>query len=447
MSDHRVIGVAPDISELTFIGVLKAAQSPALSSAHAVYQYAVKRGVAPGFVLALFAHESGFGKAGTATITHSWGNTRLPTHGGVTAVRMTTPSEARSGQFPVFRDWIDGGIATVARLVDYAPYQGKTTAEAIVPTWAPASDGNDPGIYVRAVVAQMAAWQAADAATGKGGKMAPIVAISAGHHNTDGGDAFEVRQTGPLAKAVGDACKALGMGVVYLTGNEGMAMEPVGLQAVARKLNGINPRPAIYLETHTEGGGGTGVFAIYPDAPGDVDTDVRDNLGPAVARKVAAATGLGIGGYGKGVISEKQTGVGGQGFRLGIFGATEPSKADVTRLIIEYGAHDKEPDLTIVQRPGFYAAAGKATAEAFAAFLGWQPQVSASIGEALKDKPAPPALPPGYMQPGTPDTYTWKDAAGVIVYRKVRYYQPQTDTYYDAEWSNSGGETPFVRVG
>lgn len=45
MSERQVIGVAPDMSELAFIAVLKAAGSPALSSAHAVYQECVKRRV------------------------------------------------------------------------------------------------------------------------------------------------------------------------------------------------------------------------------------------------------------------------------------------------------------------------------------------------------------------------------------------------------------------
>lgn len=165
MDDQRVIGVTPDISESTFIAALQAAQSPALSAARGVYQYCVKRGVSPAFLLALFKHESGMGKAGTAKITHSWGNTRMPTHGGVTPVRMTTAGEARSGSFPVFRNWIDGGVATVARLVDYAPYAGKTTVGQIIPTWAPDSDGNNSAAYVRGVLAQMAAWQARDKGT------------------------------------------------------------------------------------------------------------------------------------------------------------------------------------------------------------------------------------------------------------------------------------------
>jgi len=168
LADYRVIGVAPDLTEAQFSAILQAAGSPALSAAHAVYQYCVKRGCSPAFLLGMFLRESGMGKAGTATITHSWGNTRLPVHGGVTPVRMTTATEARSGAFPVFRDWIDGGIATAARWLDYAPYQGKATVAQIIPLWAPNSDGNDSAAYTAGVLASIAGW-----VTQKGAIVAP----------------------------------------------------------------------------------------------------------------------------------------------------------------------------------------------------------------------------------------------------------------------------------
>lgn len=162
LADYKVVGVAPDLTETQFIAILKAANSPALPAAHAVYAYCVKRGCSPAALLAMFLHESTFGKSGTAFITHSWGNTRLPVHGGVTPVRMTTAAEARSGTFPVFRDWIDGGIATVARWLDYAPYAGKTTVKEIIPTWAPNSDGNDSAAYSAGVLASIAGWVTQD---------------------------------------------------------------------------------------------------------------------------------------------------------------------------------------------------------------------------------------------------------------------------------------------
>ena len=201
------------------------------------------------------------------------------------------------------------------------------------------------------------------------------VAIASGHHNSDGGDAYEAQQTGQLTASVAAWCRKLGMSVIVMTpsanGVEGAGMFAGGIWDVARAVTALTTPPRIFIETHTEGGGGTGVFAIYPDAPPDTDTDVRDRLGSAVAKRIAAATGLALGGPQRnGVMSEKQTGVGGQGFRLGIFNKTEPIKTATTRLIIEYGAHDKQPDLDIAKSAEFYAKCGQATAEAFAAYLG-----------------------------------------------------------------------------
>jgi hypothetical protein len=213
------------------------------------------------------------------------------------------------------------------------------------------------------------------AAAGTEGHMAPRIAVSAGHHNTDGGSAVEVRQTGQLAHELLAACRALGMEAISLTPQEGLGMDTVGLQAVARRVTTLDPLPDIFLECHTEGGGGTGVFAIYPDWPAasDTDADVRDDLGPRIAGAVVAATGLGLGAGGDGVMSERQTGVGATGSRLGVFAATAPVKGSVTRLIVEYGAHDKQPDLAIASAPGFAADCAAATAGAIAAWLDWTP--------------------------------------------------------------------------
>lgn len=66
-------------------------------------------------------------------------------------------------------------------------------------------------------------------------------------------------------------------------------------------------------------------------------------------------------------------GVGLSGYRLGLFGQTAAIKATCTRLIVEYGSHDSPTDLALIDAPGFYAQAGRATARAFAAFLGVPP--------------------------------------------------------------------------
>lgn len=214
----------------------------------------------------------------------------------------------------------------------------------------------------------------------------PKIALASGHHNSSGGDAIEKEQTGPLCAAVAKHCRALGMDVRAVQPNDGMGFIAGSLDVVGNtvvKWADSGWVPDIFLECHTEGGGGTGVFAIYPDWGTDVDTDVQKKLGPLVSKAVALATGLKLGAGGDGVMSEQQTGVGGDGFRLGIFRTTAPIAADTTRLIIEYGAHDKQPDLAIAKAPGFAEKCGKATAAAFAAFLGLPTQPNAgSVVEA-----------------------------------------------------------------
>jgi len=77
------------------------------------------------------------------------------------------------------------------------------------------------------------------------------------------------------------------------------------------------------------------------------------------------------------VLSERATGVGLSGYRLGIFGQTAAIRATCTRLIVEYGSHDVTADLAIIDAPGFYIKAGWATALAFAEFL-WLPPPDAT---------------------------------------------------------------------
>jgi hypothetical protein len=152
-----MIGVDPDISFDKFESILRERGSPALSAARPVYDYCVQRRVSPAALLAMFQHESSFGLKGTAAITHSWGNTRPPAFGGVQQVRLTTPDEARSGQFSVFQDWADGGISTVARWLDHKPYQGRALVPQIIAIWAPPSE-NNTNRYVDSMLESIRGW-------------------------------------------------------------------------------------------------------------------------------------------------------------------------------------------------------------------------------------------------------------------------------------------------
>lgn len=133
-----------------------------------MYDYAVANGLDPLFLLAMFKHESDYGTAGTARETHSWGNTRLPIVGPTRPVYIVDKVPAlvagRSGQFPKWANWLDGGRSTVDRLVstvypEEGPY-GARTIHAIFDhpsgkVWAPAGDLNSPTGYLRAVLDYM----------------------------------------------------------------------------------------------------------------------------------------------------------------------------------------------------------------------------------------------------------------------------------------------------
>lgn len=154
LTDYTAKGVAPDMTEAAFLAVLREAGSPVpQDAARAVYAYSAGRRLSPAFLLAMFRHESTFGRFGSAALTKSWGNTRPPSYG----VEHVGVSERN---FSVYANWADGGVSTAARLFDHPAYAGKDTVRAIIPTWAPATDGNDPERYIAAVLADIERWAA-----------------------------------------------------------------------------------------------------------------------------------------------------------------------------------------------------------------------------------------------------------------------------------------------
>jgi hypothetical protein len=68
-------------------------------------------------------------------------------------------------------------------------------------------------------------------------------------------------------------------------------------------------------------------------------------------------------------MSEKATGVGISGFRLGIFLRTAAVASTTTRLIIEHGAHTNPQDLAILQDPVKQVAIANASAGAIVNYL------------------------------------------------------------------------------
>ncbi len=129
-------------------------------------------GVDPLFILAMFLHESSMGKAGTATQTKSWGNTRAPCFGPAplkNAEGAIVMIAGRSGWFPAYATWRDGCGSTAARLVEPSwYYAGRTIGQVFTgdernpdKVWAPAGDLNNPSGYLRAVLDYMTAHEEA----------------------------------------------------------------------------------------------------------------------------------------------------------------------------------------------------------------------------------------------------------------------------------------------
>ena len=116
----------------------------------------------PLFVLIIFEHESTYGKAGAATETKSWGNTRPPSFGAPEIGRLPQYINGKlNGWFSMYATWLDGCKSTAMRLLHRdAPYHGRVRIIEVFehPTgrvWAPAGDHNNPTSYINAIVSGM----------------------------------------------------------------------------------------------------------------------------------------------------------------------------------------------------------------------------------------------------------------------------------------------------
>lgn len=201
------------------------------------------------------------------------------------------------------------------------------------------------------------------------------VLIVQGHRNTSGGNAAEVAITPQASRAIQHALRAAGHTADMLQNESNWF--PGSLDTVARevvKRHDSDPYD-LMLDVHFEGDtrGTRGVFAIVPD--GDQLRSLTPHRGSdslvsnskdvrfaeEIARAVAHTTGLALrtSGVAKpGVMSERQTGVGGQGYRLAMFGYTAAVRHHMVRLVLELG--NIRADADTIGSPGFFerAAAG-----------------------------------------------------------------------------------------
>jgi hypothetical protein len=363
-----VVGVAPRIGLLAFKASLDVALSPARFEAEQIYNIIVAQKVDPAFLLAIFRHESMLGLSGLAVANKNPGNTRSSLTG--TGIVVDTVK----GKFVRYPNWTAGFEDLAVRLT--APYyvywrKGLGTIGQIIPVFAPEFDGNDPEAYIGNVVKLMNTW------IGEGSnnnKMTLKIALAAGHHNSDGGSQVEAAITGPLCHFYAMAFRELGCDVRVITPDDGLGQYPGGLQDVAAKVvewANAGWVADLFLECHTQGLGDAsvrGCFAIYPDWGGDTDIAVRDGLGLRMVKAISGATGIPV--WSRGVMSEKSTGVGISGYRLGIFLRTAPIAAKTTRLIVEHGAHTNPQDLTLLQSPPTQQKIAQAGAKAVIDYFG-----------------------------------------------------------------------------
>lgn len=219
-----------------------------------------------------------------------------------------------------------------------------------------------------------------------------FVMFAAGHHNTQGGSPVEYDIVGDITEYTYLAFKRHGVKTVCLTPDgpddddiPGDGDSPYNIYDTWTKGIAAHGVPDLAFEIHTEGVSNPntkGAFVIYPDWGGDVDGDVMDLLGPSIVSNITSSTEIGK--RGNGLMSEKQTGVGASGFRLGFFAATAPHKATCTRFIVECGTHTNPDELKLLQQDSVKQQIAEAIVRACLEFYGiaYQPIVS---------EPSPPA--------------------------------------------------------
>jgi hypothetical protein len=158
---------APRMSAASFARVLQRAGSPAAPDAANLYAIIVAYGFDPAVALAMFAHESTYGRYGVANRSLNWGNLR---HG-------PRAYKIESG-FGFYHNWADSLRDWCELIRDRYVARGLTTVEAVVPVYAPSTDGNVPARYIAQVTQLVAAWEASERAQAGLGPVSRIVAVS-----------------------------------------------------------------------------------------------------------------------------------------------------------------------------------------------------------------------------------------------------------------------------
>lgn len=384
-----------DVPYATWYAELSRLASPLLAEASEAYEAARPH---TALALAMAFHES---KYGTVYARNIVGNRNV----------MNLRPRGASG-FQQFGQWADGVREWRERLTDPGYAYAKTVTIAdLVAVFAPSYDGNDESAYAQTLTAMLATWPRAEAPMETfpkiGGSVSfPAIILTAGHRSDgDRGNPAEKARTPLLAQAYKRAFEGAGFAVYYwqsIDGDNRPDQSPGGLDAVGRGVQRVMaeiPGPSILFDLHFEGAAARGVFAIVPDVTGLVtavpngapadDTWAKNaddvTLARLVAKRIAEATGLPLRATTEpGVMSERATGVGGQGYRLGMFAYTAGNRKRSPRLVVEHGNLSSAADLRIIDSPGFYDKCAAASLRA--------------VREIYSTPVVPPA--PVYVEPG-----------------------------------------------
>lgn len=128
--------------------VLSQYHSPAEGTGQALYNLSRTYGIDDAYALGFFAEESQFGTTGVARWTKSLGNIRC------------TPGYICQYGFRSYASYVDGYEDWYRLIRDlYIRQWHLDTVQAIIPVYAPKSDGNDPAHYVASVLQNVSVWR------------------------------------------------------------------------------------------------------------------------------------------------------------------------------------------------------------------------------------------------------------------------------------------------
>lgn len=155
--DDLAFRAGPRISKETWTRILYEEESPAAPYGNDCYDLVASQGIDPGVILAIFGHESTFGKKGICAKynTRSPGNVRYP----------QVPESGRiikvpgRGQFAIYDSWQLGFVDLAQRLIHRYIARGLDTIRKAIPVYAPPDDNNVPEAYIRAILRDVRIWQ------------------------------------------------------------------------------------------------------------------------------------------------------------------------------------------------------------------------------------------------------------------------------------------------